>query len=375
MPDNRKPVDLVLEGGGVKGIGLLGAVLTLYDAGYRFERVAGTSAGAIVAALVAAYQRAERDLHELEDVMRGVDYGRFADGPLLERLTGRIGEGIEVLLHDGAHSGSYLTDWLGPLLEDVGVRTFADLRLSDPDSSLAEYQCYALVVHASDLTRRVLVRLPWDYDQYGQVADEQLVVDAVRASMSIPFYFRPVQVDTGRGTATWVDGGLLSNFPITVFDRTDGAPERWPTWGVKLSGEPRDERDRPVGSALSMVVCCLQTLLSDWNRYRLDEEGVNRRTIHVNTDGVSATDFGIAAKTREALFRNGQRAARRFLVQRSAGRSTQVTPAGEQSNRDGEGGRGREAIPEAHPTGLAENMGAVDAELTDEQDKRLTGSA
>ncbi|WP_137812147.1 patatin-like phospholipase family protein [Gandjariella thermophila] len=315
MPDDRKPVDLVLEGGGVKGIGLLGAVLTLYDAGYRFERVAGTSAGAIVAALVAAYQKAGRDLHELEEVMRGVDYGRFADGSLLERVTGRIGEGVEMLLHDGAHTGGYLTEWLGPLLEGAGVKTFADLRLTDPGSSLAEYQCYSLVVHASDLSRRVLVRLPWDYDQYGQVADEQLVVDAVRASMSIPFYFRPVQVRTDKGTATWVDGGLLSNFPITVFDRTDGKPERWPTWGVKLSGEPRDSRDRPVSNALSMLFCCVETLLSDWNRYRLEEEGVNRRTIHVNTDGVSAIDFGIDAETRDRLFRNGEQAAERFLAQ------------------------------------------------------------
>ncbi|HEV7648515.1 MAG TPA: patatin-like phospholipase family protein [Actinophytocola sp.] len=43
---SEKTVDLVLEGGGVKGIGLLGAVLAMADAGYRFERIAGTSAGA-----------------------------------------------------------------------------------------------------------------------------------------------------------------------------------------------------------------------------------------------------------------------------------------------------------------------------------------
>ena len=40
----RETSDLVLEGGGVKGIGLVGAVLTLYDAGFVFPRIAGTSA-------------------------------------------------------------------------------------------------------------------------------------------------------------------------------------------------------------------------------------------------------------------------------------------------------------------------------------------
>jgi NTE family protein len=314
MADDEMKADLVLEGGGVKGIGLLGAVLTLADAGYTFPRVAGTSAGAIVAALVAAYQRAGRDLHELEDVMRRVDYTRFEDGSVFERLTGRLGEGAELLLHEGMHTGQYLTDWLGPELERAGVTTFADLRLDDPGSSLEPYQSFRLVVHTSDLTRRVLVRLPWDYDQYGLNRDTQLVVDAVRASMSIPFYFRPVQIATNRGTATWVDGGLLSNFPITVFDRTDGQPSRWPTWGIKLSGVPKEGPDRPVGTVIGMAVSCLETLTGDWNRYRLTLEGVNRRTIHVDTDGVSATDFSVSDATRERLYHAGQDAARGFLA-------------------------------------------------------------
>jgi NTE family protein len=158
------------------------------------------------------------------------------------------------------------------------------------------------------------VRLPWDYAQYGRTADDERVVDAVRASMSIPFFFRPVDVDTGNGTVTWVDGGLLSNFPITVFDRTDGKPPRWPTWGIKLSGKPPVTRDRPLRTALGVAINCLETLTADWNRYRLDAEGVNRRTIFVDTTGVAATDFDIDDETRQELFENGQVAARKFLA-------------------------------------------------------------
>lgn len=324
MQDDNKFVDLVLEGGGVKGIGLLGAVLTLYDAGYRFQRIAGTSAGAIVAALVTAYQRAGRNLHDLEGTMHQMLYSRFADGPVLERLTGRLGEGVELLLHEGAHSGNYLYDWLGPLLEEVSVRTFGDLRIHDPGSTLKDYQKYALVVHVSDLSRRVLVRLPWDYAQYGKTADDQLVVDAVRASMSIPFYFRPVQVDTPRGEVTWVDGGLLSKFPITVFDRTDNAPPRWPTWGIKLSSEPVLGKDRPVRTAVEMAIRSLETLTADWNRYQLDEEGVNQRTIYVNTTGISATDFDLSSAAQDTLFRSGQAAATKFLQQHSGAMSNEL---------------------------------------------------
>ena len=69
--------DLVLEGGGVKGIALVGAISVLQERGYEFRRVAGTSAGAIVGSLVAANVGAA----ELEEIMRGVDYRRFQDGP------------------------------------------------------------------------------------------------------------------------------------------------------------------------------------------------------------------------------------------------------------------------------------------------------
>src|SRR2546429_9219649 len=74
--DSNKHVDLVLEGGGVKNIALLGAVLALSEAGYTFPRVAGTSGGAIIAAAVAAYQRAGPDLGGLVDAMMELDNKR-----------------------------------------------------------------------------------------------------------------------------------------------------------------------------------------------------------------------------------------------------------------------------------------------------------
>ncbi len=77
---------------------------------------------------------------------------------------------------------------------------------------------------------------PWDYQgTYGLEPGGQLVVDAVRASMSIPFFFEPAIVKGHDGTSsTLVDGGVLSNFPIDIFDRTEGRRPRWPTFGVKL---------------------------------------------------------------------------------------------------------------------------------------------
>ena len=61
--------------------------------------------------------------------------------------------------------------------------------------------------------------------------------------MSIPFFYEPVRF-TGRdaegkqAVSYMVDGGMLSNFPVDVFDRTDGKAPRWPTFGIKLSARP-----------------------------------------------------------------------------------------------------------------------------------------
>ena len=311
-------VDLVLEGGGVKGIGLVGAVLTMSEKGYVFPRVAGTSAGAIVASLIAAHQVAGRSLSNLETIMTSVDYGKFQDEQPLERLGGTPGEIAELLLHMGIAKGDYLVEWLGNVLADLGVHTFADLAISDtddPGTGLPADQRFRLVVHTSDISRGALVRLPWDYPHYGQDPATMRVVDAVRASMSIPFFFRPVTFSTPSGKVTWVDGGMLSNFPITVFDRTDGEPERWPTWGIKLSARPAAVQvDRPTGNDFQLAMSCLQTLMTGWDRYHLDDENVTQRTVFVDTGSMSATNFGITKQEQSQLFESGRSAATSFLT-------------------------------------------------------------
>jgi len=319
--------DLVLEGGGVKGIGLVGAVLTLSDKGYVFPRVAGTSAGAIVASLIAAHQVAGKPLSNLETIMNSVDYSKFQDEGLIERHTGTAGEIMELILHMGIAKGDYLVEWLGNILSGLGVETFADLAISDaddPGTGLPADQRFRLVVHTSDISRGALVRLPWDCDYYGQDPAGMRVVDAVRASMSIPFFFRPVSVSTPTGKVTWVDGGMLSNFPITVFDRTDGGKPRWPTWGVKLSAKPAAVQvDRPADNDLELALSCLQTLMSGWDRYHLDSLNVTQRTVFVDTGSISATNFAITKQEQKQLFDSGRSAGEYFLKERKTSTAAQ----------------------------------------------------
>jgi NTE family protein len=325
-----KPADLVLEGGGVKGIGLAGAVLALDQAGYRFQRVAGTSAGAIAAAIIAALNKTGKPLSKLQDYLQQVQFKQFEAKSHLRKALGALGDAQQLLLHMGLYDGDYLIDWLDGVLTDIGgPRYFGDLRLDDPgaDAKWTDRQRYSLVVHTSDVTRGKLVRLPWDYVNYGLDADHQRIVDAVRASMSIPFFFTPVHVRATKVTAppaddaadagqvTWVDGGLLDNFPVDVFKRADGAKARWPTIGIMLSARQTSiETTHASGNVAAEAIACLQTVLDNAGRYYVPPDKA-KHTIFVDNAGIKATDFGITPEQQKTLFENGQTAASAWLSQ------------------------------------------------------------
>lgn len=304
--------DVVLEGGGVKGIGLVGALSTLTGAGYQLERVAGTSAGAVVGALVAAGV----DLERLRQLLHEVDYGAFADVGLLDRF-GPVGVGLSVVLEKGIYEGAHLRRWLGERLAELGVETFGDLRREDPDSHLPVEHRYRLVVMVSDVSRGRLVRLPWDYPDYGLDPDAQRVTDAVFASAAVPLFYEPPRLEHRDGQVSWlVDGGLLSNFPVDAFDRDDSRPPRWPTIGIKLSGRPDSQQQivHPVTGTISYLRAVVATLLSATDQRHLDDPCVVDRTIFVDTSGVSSVDFDINPATRERLFEAGRKAADRWLA-------------------------------------------------------------
>jgi NTE family protein len=58
----------------------------------------------------------------------------------------------------------------------------------------------------------------------------------------------------------------------------------------------------------------VSTMIEAHDRMSLDDPAVLDRTVFVDTDGVSATDFDLDANRREILFANGRQAAERFLV-------------------------------------------------------------
>jgi NTE family protein len=310
--------DLVCEGGGVKGIGLTGAAVRLHEAGYTFPRIAGTSAGAVVGSVLAALQAAGEPVDRAGDIARTLDYARFRDSGRVGRWLGPLGflaDTASLLVESGLYEGSYVRDWVRGVLADLGVRTFGDLRESDPGSALPAQRAYRLVVMASDLSRQRLVRLPWDYPDYGLHPDDVPVADAVRASASIPFFFEPVQLRTPQGISTLVDGALLSNYPLGIFDRDDGRPARWPTLGIRLTsplGEPRG--GVPVRGPVSLALAIVQTTLEASQAQHVEGACDVDRSVFVDTSQVGVIDFDITAAQQEALYLAGRQAAESFLA-------------------------------------------------------------
>jgi NTE family protein len=196
------------------------------------------------------------------------------------------------------------------------VRAFGDLRLDDPDGDGGIHHAYALVVTASDISRKKLLHLPWDYPEYGLDPDEQSVAAAVRASASTPYFFEPVSLKGKHGTSTLVDGGLISNYPIAIFDRMDENPPRWPTIGVRLDARATGSRGgevSPVRGPVEMGVALIETSIEACQAEHLLEPCNVSRSIYVDTGGVDSTDFSLGDAEKARLLAAGREAGVDFL--------------------------------------------------------------
>ena len=111
-PPTTRTADLVLEGGGVKGIALVGAATALDEAGWTFARVAGSSAGALVGAIIAAMQQAGEPMTRVDEIMRTLDYRQMLDRRAVAkalRWWPLAANGWGLMFHLGMYRGHYMT--------------------------------------------------------------------------------------------------------------------------------------------------------------------------------------------------------------------------------------------------------------------------
>jgi NTE family protein len=311
--------DAVFEGGGVKGIGLVGALQTFEDAGFQWNNVAGTSAGAIVAALVAVGYTAS----EIREIMTTrVNFRELMDPSGLGRLPW-LGPWLSAIFDRGKYRGDFFLNLIRQLMAEKAGKekvTFKDLVLpKEPGDSEEEYQRrfkYKLQVIATDISGSQMLVLPYDIAKLGTDPDDLEVALAVRMSMSIPFFFRPVVFGEGDHTQTphWiVDGGVISTFPIWLFDSAPGQLPPWPTIGFLLwepgSGDPRYEKIRgPISMTLAIARAMNQAL----DRKVLETTDLSR-IVKIPTGSIESTNFDLTAVDRDLLYGNGASSSKEFL--------------------------------------------------------------
>lgn len=313
----KNEVDLVFEGGGVKGIGLVGALSVLEEHGCRPQNTAGFSAGAIVATLYAAGYTAA----ELHEIMQSLDYNQFEDETWEDRVP-LAGQPLSLIRELGIYKGEDFLEWMREKLEAKGIRTFHDLVHPDYADEGLRYR-YKVQVIASDLTERSLLVLPKDAAKLGiDNPDDLDVAEAVRMSMSIPVFFEPVRFANPRSHREHliVDGGVLSNFPVWLFD-SEGKPE-WPTFGLRLVEAdpkaslaerlPSEAAPGGIEGVIDYIKSLIHTMLEAHDRLYLEQD-VYVRTIAIPTLGVQTTEFDLSREKAEELYESGRTTAERFL--------------------------------------------------------------
>jgi len=284
-------VDLVQEGGGVLGIALVGYTYVLEKTGIRFFNLAGASAGAINTLLMASIKDISQEKSEnILTVLSEQNLFDFVDGgsrtkniikrvlakkAMLFTLLFNVGHlKKKVVGNMGLNPGKEFEKWISNILNSNNITTLSDLQKKQRElpelfynnNNKIEPQKYdstKIAIIATDATTKTKVEFPRMAELYWDLEKNNVNPACfVRASMSIPFFFEPFTVidipaNGTRENLNWqsyagysgmvpseirfVDGGMLSNFPINIF-HLDGIPKK-PTLGVRLSAfreEPAD---------------------------------------------------------------------------------------------------------------------------------------
>ncbi len=350
-------VDFVMEGGGVLGIALTGYTYVLEQIGIRFLGIGGTSAGSINALMIAALgapqeAKSERLVAALADMPMASfidgdsDARDFSDAMLkkagMVKLLWKAAQIVDNLKQDlGLNPGEKFLEWLTGCLAEAGVRTLADLeaklaavpslvhRLGLP---LEPSECGGrLAMIAADVTTETKVELPKMASLYWSDPARVNPACFARASMSIPLFFRPYRVgdlphSEGHRRAWeahagyrgelprevyFIDGGIMSNFPINLFHTPDRVPYA-PTFGAKIG------IDRSAPLAITSPAKLVGAIF-DAARHTLDYDFILRNPDYhhlvkmIDTGSHNWLDFALPNEAKVDLFARGAEAAAEFL--------------------------------------------------------------
>ena len=314
--------NLALKGGGVKGIAYAGALKVLEKAGIYngIEKVSGTSAGAIVAGMIAVGYSGE----EIEELMHGLDFRKFKGG----------WNPLRILTKYGLYNGDYILNFIHDFLNKSpkGLKhnaTFKDLKNAG---------CRDLIVFASDLNVHTIAEFS------DHKTPNCIVAEAIRASMSIPLFFKAWKFSNGiPNDHLYVDGGLVYNYPLSFFDKprfhnnnkgvneesiglyleskihyeihanNENGPNDESSMQNSISKKHYEYRLSYNSKILSFVKHSFETLLNAQDIDFMEESHLVKRTIFISDLGFSSTDFDLSREDLNNLIKSGHKGAKKHL--------------------------------------------------------------
>lgn len=244
LPAHAQRVGLVLSGGGAKGMTHIGIIRALEENGIPIDYITGTSMGAIIGSLYAMGYSPD----EMEDLLRSPDFKRWYTGVVEPRYAYYFKQDLptpeffnlrfSLNFRDSVRTKPRFnvpTSMVNPIqmnLAFVGLYGQATAACrGDFDDLFVPFRCVA-----SDV-----------YNKRPVVLRQGDLGDAVRASMSFPFVFKPIEMDS----VLVYDGGIYNNFPTDVM-RDDFHPDV--IIGSVVAGNPKKPKEGNLMSQLENMI-------------------------------------------------------------------------------------------------------------------------
>lgn len=268
----KRPVkyNVIMEGGGLRGISHLGVLYALEKLGYRWHSLGGTSAGSLTAALIACNTNpvTEERAVQAAELVYNLSYLDFLDGGddaksvlKLDKKTSKVRSlvmaiitiirNIKDLKADlGINPREHFSADLRHKMEyfyqgnvETNYEKLVDIRLKQSNTHSETPDFQAVVFNLNRSEREVL---PSDLiTKYGDISANVDVLDIAKASSAIPFFFKPVEFFDHKGDfiAQYVDGGIVDNLPSDLFE---GEGNSFDTILIELI-EPKTENEKIDG--------------------------------------------------------------------------------------------------------------------------------
>lgn len=281
--------NLVLEGGGVKGIAYCGAIRALEEEKVLsdMKNIIGSSVGSIIALGITLGLSSDK----LLDLMNKLDFNKIKD-----KRRGVFNKLYHFMTKYGIYKGDYLYNYIGNVLEKYCKKdiTFKELYLITDIN---------LVITGTNIDKGIV-------EYFSHKTHPNMPVRlAVRISMSIPYVFEAIKYNGD----TYVDGGVLENYPFNYFKDTQN------TIGFKLvsANEKKDgiikHYNNDIHNIKDFSINIIKSMMNQLERLYISKDYWNK-TITINTLGINSTDFNLNDNQKKNLILEGYRSTIEYFL-------------------------------------------------------------